>query len=312
MKQGNNVTLVNKQGNKFDVAGIDDIDKHVASNYIVVTKKGLKGTIDRAGQTVVPAQYSEMTRYCNDYSIVTKDGKMGLFYKNNLVIEPKYDRLQDPAYVFTNDCNAFADGKVNSTIFVSVANGTENTKIVMKDGKKLFTTEDEVKLHKTKNGYCVVKTAAYGAFNTNAKCALIGPKGEVLVKPSYANIRELKSDKGIYFAYRNGEGKWGILNSRGTIEVPAFATKIISFDGFIALAEVDGDTQLFDKRGLPLLPKGYDVDGQIVKDKATGLYGVIDKKGNIKVFPYYQKVVKVTDKYAVVSKDGKFGIVNYR
>lgn len=312
IKNGNHITLVNKQGNKFEVDGINDIDKRVSSNYIVVTKNGLKGTIDRAGQTVIPAQYSEMTRYCNDYSIVTKDGKMGLYYKNNLVIEPKYDRLQDPSYVFTNDCNAFADGKVNNTIFISVSNGTETSKIVMKEGKTLFTTEDEVKLKKTKNGYCVVKTAAYGAFNNNAKCALIGPKGEVLVKPSYSNIGELKSDKATYFTYRTGDGKWGILNSRGTIEVPAFANKILSFDGFIVLAEVDGDTQMFDKRGLPLLPKGYDVDGQIVKDKSTGLYGVIDKKGNIKVYPYYQKVIRVTDKYAVVSKDGKVGIVNYR
>ncbi len=312
VKNGKHLTLINKQGNRFEVDGIDDFDKHISNNYIVVTKNGLKGVIDRAGQTVVPAKYSSMTRYCNGYSIVTKEGKMGLYYKNNIALDSKYDRLQDPAYVFTNDCGAFADEKVNNTIFVSVANGTENTNIVMKEGKTLFTTNDEVKLRRTNNGYCVVKTAAYGAFSTNAKCALIGPKGEVLVKPSYSNISELKTEKGIYFAYRTGEGKWGILNSRGTIEVPAFANKIISFDGSIVLAEVDGDVQLFDKHALPLLPKGYDVDGQIVKDKATGLYGVIDKRGNIKVYPYYQKVAKVTDKYAVVAKDGKYGIVNYR
>lgn len=311
VKDGSKLTLINKQGAAFNVEGIEDYDKHIASNYIIVKKGGLKGAIDRAGQFVIPAQYSEMTRFCNDYSIVTKNGKMGLYYKNNLVVEPTFDRVQDPAYVFTNDCNAFADGKINNTIFISTTNGSDNVKVVMKEGKKLFSTTDEVKLVKPVDGYAVVKTAAYGSFATNAKCALIGPKGEVLVKPSYADIDYLKTDKGTYFIYKTGEGKWGILNSHGTVEVTAFADKVLDYDGNLVLAEVSGDTQVFTKGGLPKLPKGYDVDGQIIKDKSTGKYGVIDKKGNIRVYPTYDKVVKVTDKYAVLSKNGLFGIVNY-
>lgn len=311
VKNGGKTTIVNKAGNTFDVA-LQDFDKHVSSNFIVFTQNGLKGAMDPAGRVVIPAQYSQMTRFCNDYSIVTKNGKMGLYYKNNLVIEPKYDRLQDPAYVFTNDCDAFADGKTNNTIFISVTNGMDNEKIVIKEGKVLFKTTDEVKLVKTDGGYAVVKTAAYGSFNTSAKCALIGPKGEVLVKPLYADIKSLPSEKNTYFAYKMANEKWGILNSRGTSEITAFADKIISFDGSLVLAEHNGDTQLFNKFGLPLLPKGYDVNGQVIKNKATGKFGVIDKRGNIKLYPYYDCVVKVTDKYAVVSKDGKVGIVNYR
>ncbi|MCQ2193163.1 MAG: WG repeat-containing protein [Paludibacteraceae bacterium] len=312
VRDGKNIKLVSKQGTAFDVVGIDDFDKHISSNYIVAKKDGLKGAVDRAGREVVPFSFTEMTRFCNDYSIVTREGKMGLFYKNNMVVDTKYERLQDPAYVFTNDCNAFADGKVNNTIFISVANGTESEKWVIKEGKVLFKTVDEVKLVKPVDGYAVVKTAAYGSFNTNAKCALIGPKGEVLVKPSYSDIDYLKADKNLYFTYKTADGKWGILNSRGSIEVPAFANKIYSYDGTTVFAEVDGDNQMFDKFGLPMLPKGFDVDGLIVKDKSTGKSGVVDKKGNIKVYPYYDKVVKVTDKYAIVSKNGLFGIVNYR
>lgn len=314
IKNGNKTAIVNKQGNVFDVE-LEDFDKHVSSGLIVFTKNGLKGAVDPAGRVVIPAQYSQMTRFCNDYSIVTKNGKMGLYYKNNLVVEPKYERLQDPDYVFSNDCNAFADGKINNTIYVSVSNGTDGEKLIIKDGKVLFTTQDEVKLRKPVDGYAVVKTAAYGSFNTNAKCALVGPKGELLVKPLYADIKYLRNGsdgKNVYFAYKTADDRWGILNSRGTAEVPAFANKIISFDGSLILAEVDGDTQLFDKHGLPLLPKGYDVDGQTVKDKNTGMYGVVDKKGNIKVYPSYDRVIKVTDKYAVVSKGGLVGIVNYR
>ena len=48
------------------------------SNYLIVTKAGKKGAVDRSGQQVVPVKYDEMSRYCNDYSIVKLGGKLRL------------------------------------------------------------------------------------------------------------------------------------------------------------------------------------------------------------------------------------------
>jgi hypothetical protein len=309
VRDGSGVRFVNAQGNVFNVGSYDHIDGHVASNYLIVTKAGKKGAVDRSGQQVVPVKYDEMTRYCNDYSIVKVGGKYGLYYKNQLVLEPVYDRMLDPSHLFDNDCNAFADGKISDVIYLSVFTGTDNTKIVLKEGKKLFSTPDEVQLDKPLPNYTIVKTAAYGVFS-DAKCALVGSKGEIIIKPTYTDIQYLPTKTGTYFAYKSDD-KWGVLNSKGMVEVAAFADNIVSYDGATVVADYHGDRLCFDRNGIAALPKGYEVDGKVLKNKTTGKFGVIDSRGNIKIYPVYDKVLYVAPTYAVVLQNGQYGILNY-
>ncbi|MBQ0029977.1 MAG: WG repeat-containing protein [Paludibacteraceae bacterium] len=312
IRQGGSAKLINRQGQEFSLANYSDIDDRFSSNFLIVDKGGLKGAINPAGQEVIGAQYNEMSQFCKDYSIVKKGSKAGLYYKGKLALDIKYDNVTDPDHLLNNDCDAFADPKVNNTIVVAATANGDNQKIVLKEGKTLFSTPDEVKIRRTKSGYAVVRTAAYGNFS-EAKSALVGPKGEILVKPSFNDIKELPSADGktVRFAFKNAEGKWGVLNAKGGVEIPAFADEIISYDGSRAVAVLNGDRQIFDKLGLPVLPKDYEVDGQIIKDKATGKYGVISKNGYIRVYPTYDKVVSVTSTYAIVMKGGKYGILNY-
>lgn len=304
--------LINNRGDKFDVKAYDAIDEHVYSDYMIVTKGGLKGAIDRAAQEVIPVKYQEMTHFCKDYSIVKENGKYGLYYKNKLVLEPIYDRMIDAGHFFEGDCERWEDGESSNVLYISTMTGADNTKFILKDGKVLFSTPFEVRLVKSLDGFTIVQTAEYGVF-TNANCALIGPKGEVLVKPTFADIKFLdRTAKDVYFAVKTHDNKWGVINSRGNMVVEPMVENIISFDGTLMVADIQGDKLCFDTKSYCKLPAGYDVEGQVIHNKRTNKYGVIDAKGNIKIYPLYDKVVKVNSNYAVLVKDGKYGILNYR
>ena len=95
------------------------------------------------------------------------------------------------------------------------------------------------------------------------------------------------------------------------VEVAAFADNIVSYDGATVVADYHGDRLCFDRNGIAALPKGYEVDGKILKNKATGKFGVIDSRGNIKIYPVYDKVLYVAPTYAVVLQNGQYGILNY-
>ena len=312
VKNGSKASFYNAQGQQFDVSGYDYIDSERASGMYIVSRGGKRGAIDPAGQVKIPLEYASLGRFCKDYSIARNaDGRYGLYYKTQLALEMKYDKIDDLGFFLTGDCSAFDKAENNAVIYVGVNGSDGDERVVLYKGKKLFSTADEVNIVRFGNGYAVVMTAPYGAFSSNAKCALIGPKGEVLCKPSYAEIRPLKTAKGTYFAYKTAGGLWGVLNSAGKEEIPAFADEIISYDGSVAVANKNGDKLCFNRSGIPLLPKGYEVDGQVIKNKATGKYGVMSAKGTIRVYPEFDKVIKVTKGYAIVSKDGKYGIVNY-
>lgn len=312
VKENGAFKFVDANGTVVNLGDFDAVDDEMFEGMVRVRKGALWGAVDRNGSVVVPVEYDEMTRFCNNYSVVKKNGKYGLLYKTSLVLPAKYDRLLDPGHFFDDDCYAFKNGKTSNVVYVTVFSGTVNEKIVMKDGKTLFKTVDEIRLKKLKNGYTVIEVAELGIF-TKAKVGLIGLKGELLVSPYYSQIKPIKQvGKDVYFAYSSANGKQGMIDSKGKELTPAFANSIVSFDGVIAKGEVNGDNTCFSKEGIVLLPKGYEiVSGNIVKNKANGKFGVINDKGELIVYPSYGKISAATDKFAVVEYDGKFGVISY-
>lgn len=310
IKNGSQISLVSPQGQNAQLFGYDDVDDEASCGLLRVRKSGKWGAVDYTGREVVPVSYDEMTKFCNGYSVVKKNGKYGLLYNGSVVLKTEYDRLVDGGHFFDTNCNTYKDGKISNVFYIQGFFGAENEKFVFLDGKVLLTTKDEVRLDKPANRYTIVKFADMGIFS-NATVGLIDPQGKILVKPMYLNIEQMPgNDK--YFVYTSRTTKkQGILNSKGEEMTPAIADKILSFDGTVVYVENNGDKTCFDKNGNSLLPVGYDVDGKILKNKKNGKFGVMDESGSIKLYPSYNKVVGATANTAVVDSDGKYGIVKY-
>lgn len=310
VKEAGNFRLVTPTGANIQLSGFDDIDDEASCGLLRVKKGGKWGAIDYTGREVVPASYDEMSKFCNCYSIVKKGGKQGLLYKSSVVLEPVYDKLVDGGHFFDINCNSYLEGTQSNVFYIQAFQGADNDKFVVLDGKILIKTKDEVRLDKPTNMYTIVKLAEMGIYS-NAKVGLIDPKGKVLVQPIYRNITLMPGgDK--YFIYTSlTSKKQGMLDEKGAEMTPAIADKVLSFDGNLLYVKNDGDNTCYTKKGSPVLPKGYDVDGRILKNKATGKYGVMDDFGNIRLYPTFSKVVGATSNTAVVVSDGKYGVVKY-
>lgn len=310
MKNGSDFRLVTPTGAQVPLTGFQDVDDAASCGFLRVKKGGKWGAIDYSGREVVPAVYDEMTKFCNCYSIVKKGGKFGLLYKSSVVLEPVYDKLNDGGHFFDSNCNSYLEGRESNVFYIQAIQGPDNDKFVILDGKVLIKTKDEVRLEKPSNLYTIVKLAEMGIYS-NAKVGLIDPKGKILVQPSYRNIKLMPGgDK--YFVYTSiSSNRQGMLDEKGAEVTPAIADKIISFDGNLLYLKNEGDVTCYTKLGAPLLPKGYDVNGRILKDKKSGKFGVMDEFGNIRLYPNYAKVVGATQSTAVVLSDGKYGVVKY-
>ncbi|MCK9155152.1 MAG: WG repeat-containing protein [Paludibacteraceae bacterium] len=310
IKNGSQISLVSPDGQTTQLRGYDDVDDEASCGLLRVRRGGKWGAVNYLGQEVVPASYDELTKYCNGYSIVKKNGKYGLLYNSSVVLDTEFDRLVDGGHFFDTNCNTYKDGKTSNVYYIQAFFGPENEKYVFLDGKVLLKTKDEVRLDKPANLYTIVKFADMGIFS-NATVGLVDPKGKILVNPMYLNIVSIPG-KDNYFIYTSRTTKkQGILNAKGEEMTPAIADKIISFDGSVVYVENNGDITCFDEKGNSLLPVGYDVNGKILKNKINGKYGVMDESGDIKLYPSYNKVVGATANTAVVDSEGKYGIVKY-
>lgn len=310
VKEGSNFRLVTPTGAQISLEGYQDVDDAASCGFLRVKKNGKWGAIDYSGREVVPATYDEMTKFCNCYSIVRKGGKYGMLYKSSVVLDPVYDRLLDGGHFFDSNCNSYSEGKESNVFYIQASQGADNENFIVFDGKILIKTKDDVKLDKPSNLYTIVKLAEMGIYS-NAKVGLIDPKGKILVKPIYSNIKLMPGgDK--YFIYTSlSSKKQGMLDDKGAEATPAIADRISSFDGNLLYLKNGDDKTCYTKSGIPVLPKGYDVDGRILKDKSSGKFGVMDDFGNIRLYPNYSKVVGATQSTAVVVSDGKYGVVKY-
>ena len=310
VKNGKEFRLVSPTGASITLNGYDDVDMEASCGFLRVQKGGKWGAVDYSGREVVPATYDEMTKFCNCYSIVRKGGKYGLLYKSSVVLEPNFDKLVDGGHFFDINCNSYMEGKESNVYYIQAFQGPDNDKYVIFEGKVLIKTKDEIRLDKPANKYTIVKLAEMGIYS-NTKVGLIDPKGKILVKPMYRNITLMPGGDKFFIYTSLNSNKQGVLDEKGAEMTPAIADKVFSYDGNLLYVKSDGDKTCYTKKGVPVLPRGYDVEGRILKNKATGKYGVMDDFGNIRLYPTFTKVAGTTSNTAIVVSDGKYGVVKY-
>lgn len=304
---GTSYDMYDKTGKIGTISGFSSIDKEV-SNGMLIVKNGGQVCALQGGKECVTPTYDNMTKYCNGYSVVTNGDKKGLLYYGQTVLETKYEKILDPNHAIDGNCEELISGKVSDVILLNVFENGTSERVIVKAGKIITTTKDEVRLKKFANKFTAFETAEMGIFNA-AKTGLINPDGKIVVEPYYRQITALSDN---YFVCKDANGKCGVLDKSGAEVVTPFAQSISSFDGKVAIAEVNGDKMCFNKNGVSYLPKNSELgeDG-VFKNKKNKKFGLVDSKGSIKLYTNYTKISGVKDKSAVVVKNDKYGVVKY-
>ena len=137
-----------------------------------------------------------------------------------------------------------------------------------------------------------------------------------------------------YYAYKNSEGKWGVINGTGDIVIPNIYEEMIVIpkkekDVFIVTEVTDYEkkeytnkvlnskgTQIF-KEFDKIEPIEYNstesiYDKNVLKFYKNGKMGLIDYDGNIKFEPEFQEISimgSIIEKL-LIKKEDKYGIIN--
>lgn len=304
---GTSYDMYDKTGKIGTISGFSSIDKEVSNGMLIVKNAGQVCALQGGKECVTP-KYDDMTKYCNGYSVVTNGDKKGLLYYGQVVLEAKYEKILDPNHSIDGNCEELLSGKVSDVILLNVFENGSSERMIVKAGKIIYTTKDEVRLKKFSNKFTAFETAEMGIFNA-AKTGLINPEGKIVTEPYYRQITALSND---YFVCKDASGKCGVLDKAGAEVVATFAQSITSFDGKVVEAEYNGDKMCFNKNGVPFLPKNSELyENGVFKNKKNNKFGLVDDKGHIKLYTNYGKISGVKDKSAVVLQNDKYGVVKY-
>ena len=202
-----------------------------------------------------------------------------------------------------------------------VSNPNQQIRIINTSGNTVATLGKDIKrcLAFNEEGYALVVDA-------NEKCGVIDVKGNLVVKPSHANL--WKSGGELIFAQKNNDDKTILIidmkgNKKGEINQEKYdiLNWQISEDKIIVKNAGDDDACLvvLDKTGKKLFDikkaraqfysESYS-GGYLTFKNADNKYGVADDKGEIVIRPKYDAISNYGNGEFAAKKGDKWGVVN--
>ena len=214
-QKGEETVVFDSEGNNLDT---DIVSYNQVSDLaIVIDKNNNYNIVDSSGNKKLRENYTYIEYFNNNYFIVTKDGKTGVIDGNgNIIINLEYDAIQ--AIDGTNALQAIVTDENRTDIIDSNMNiheGIVNANVLKKDNYIKIYSETEMK---------------YYDFSGN----------EITYKSLFPN-------NSIYASQCNG--KWGLVDSNGTVVVPYEYDMVTEQNGNVAGVKKDGVWQVVDTSG---------------------------------------------------------------
>jgi hypothetical protein len=193
--------FVDSNGRQVIAPKYDFVD--VFSKGTAIVQLGKKfGIINKSGKEIVPVKYDDIENFSEGLAAVVLNGKAGYVNESGQEVIPM--QYAD-AFAFTNGVGAVKNGKYG---------------FIDKTGKAITEAKYD-KLTYFQNGISVVTVAD--------KSGVVNKAGKEIVPLAYSTISLVDG-----YLYFEKDGKWGVMNSSGTIIIPA------QFQGFIQ--QFIGDT----------------------------------------------------------------------
>ncbi|MBR1630516.1 MAG: WG repeat-containing protein [Paludibacteraceae bacterium] len=146
----------------------------------------------------------------------------------------------------------------------------------------------------------------------------ISPKGDWVIKPKYAYVSAFVD--GLAFAKKESDGLYGFIDTDGKWVIkPKYKYATFFTDGIAFVVDDNNTIIAIDKKDKELfkLKKAktvinYDSNGQAWFRNNDGLWGTVDKKGEIVIKPKYEKIIEVNNGFAIVKKNDSYRVINDR
>lgn len=251
----------------------------------------------RASNVNVDIGYSEDISAVHDLLIITDDGKYGFANQKGAVLEkPSYDMISLANYGLYYVKSGKSQGFVNQS------------------AEFVFVTEETIASNLSEDFVIYTRDNKHGFINIKT-----GDKIEAVYDMAYDFSEGL--------AAVSKDGKIGFINTEGELVIPNIyhsSGRHTFKSGLCLVTEINADgsaglSYYIDKAGNKVIDGGYDYGMAFYENRTfvkTGeTWNIIDETGNLVTDedfgPYTNSVPgKFSGGYAVVAKDGLYGIVN--
>ena len=256
-----------------------------SGDHLIVRHMGLYGLMNRSGEFVVDAKYSQMERLENPlYYKAELDGKYGVVDAyGNPILPFEY------SYV----------GNMSEDLIIAAKAGRYGC--FDKTGKMVIPMEFE-EITDFVNGLARIKYKKRYGF--------IDKTGEIVIAPFSDQVEECSEGSVLV----NIKDRFGFVSSQGDWIVPPMYEAGSSFSGGLASLTLGGKTGFIDQNGNVVIPmqysdaKGFDKSTSLVCVAENGKWGVINKAG-VQILPMKYDSAEITsDGYIYVELGGKAGI----
>ncbi len=280
---------------KFDEAG--DFSWGLAA----VRVKSVWGYIDKSGEFVIEPQYEYATKFSrNGLAAVYVSGKYGFIdRKGAMVIAPAFDSI-----LF-----GFEDQEL-AAVMVGGKLGYIDSKGVFRI-PPTYTSADGAFYgsNSFRNGYAAVPVSD--------KWGFIDRSGKMVIAPQFKD-----NEIGVFGEYGlvpvRKDGKWGLMNVKGEMEVEGDYDYVSPFIGGLAAVYTDKKWGFINRLGRMVITPQYDETWSFTKQglcavKIAGKWGYINKKGELVIAPQFYKTygfdadlaIAYGDRVGYIDKTGK-------
>ena len=222
--------LIDKDGNVILESGFDEISE-IVGDVIVVKKSGKYGVLTTTGDTVIDAAFDTL-KYCfGDYYIVSTAGKYGVIdARKDIQIEIKYKNIDYRSDITSLVCeNEDLSTDIYTRDLKYVFTGTIS-KVDTARGYIRARVGDDYKYYNLQyqeiSSKDALKDNTIWMIKENGKYGYVNAEGKKIVDCIYDDAKE-QNEYG--FAAVNKEGKWGVLQSNGSV----LLEPSITYDGSV-------------------------------------------------------------------------------
>ena len=266
--------------------------------YRMFHDKGRYGFIDKKGNIVIPAKYSDAGGFFEGLARVEVNGKYGFIDKNdNMVIPAKYDNT-------IGFSSGFAPVKVNgkwglidksgNMVIPAKYNGTmsffDGLARVEVNGKYGFVDINDTMVIPAKYDDAWGFSEELARIKHTGKYGFIDRNDTMVISAKYDDVRNFS--EGLACVRING--KWGFIDRNDTMVIPARYDYIWDFSEGLACVRVNGKYGFIDRNDNLVILAKYDGAGSFSEGLAwvrvNGKYGFIDRNDNLVIPAKYDDV----------------------
>jgi hypothetical protein len=290
--------------------------------YFSVRNKGFAGAVNIKGQEVIACVYDSIFQITYNLAVVKFHRQYGIVnMKEEWIVAPRASKLTiltADKYIETASPRKSLKATNGSVIYftdnpISISpdhileylpSGTIwkidlNGRIV---DRQIFPDDGIDKIFEESEGLRgILKNGKYG---------FIDAQGRLRIANRYEGVDKFSED----LAPAKIRGKWGFINRQDQIAIQPVYDEVGLFKNGIAFVRLQQNWGMIDKTGKVLLPVRYQqvklLPSKNFLIQINDLQGLADASGKILILPKYKLLEDVGNGFAIVQRDGKYGVIN--